>query len=128
MYVGATVQDITDTWFALVMRDVGAVVWRDLRASRIDSCSIWPSEHRDTIMAGRTHGQPGCADHLRLQGRIVGRRGPAPHRAARGRAPRWLVGQLGGAVGTLGFFAPRGAGCAPSSAPSWGWRTRASPG
>ena len=32
VYVGATVQDITDTWFALVMREVGAVAWRDLRA------------------------------------------------------------------------------------------------
>ena len=32
VYVGATVQDITDTWFALVMRDVGTVTWRDLRA------------------------------------------------------------------------------------------------
>ena len=32
VYVGATVQDLTDTWFALVMRDVGALVWRDLRA------------------------------------------------------------------------------------------------
>jgi adenylosuccinate lyase len=108
VYVGATVQDITDTWFALVMRDVGAVVWRDLRAIE-DTLLAMAVEHRDTLMAGRTHGQPGSpitfgfkvaswADEIRRH----------VERLAEGR-PRWLVGQLGGAVGTLGFFAPRGA-------------------
>ena len=108
VYVGATVQDITDTWFALVMREVGAVVWRDLRAVEDRLLSL-AQEHRDTIMAGRTHGQPGSpitfgfkaaswADEVRRH----------IERLVEGR-PRWLVGQLGGAVGTLGFFAPRGA-------------------
>lgn len=107
VYVGATVQDITDTWFSLVMRDVGAVIWRDLRAIE-DRLVAMAAEHRDAIMAGRTHGQPGSpitfgfkvaswADEVRrhLQRMTEGR-------------PRWLVGQLGGAVGTLGFFAPGG--------------------
>ena len=107
VYVGATVQDITDTWFALVIREVGAVIWRDLRAIE-DRLTTMAVEHRDTLMAGRTHGQPGSpitfgfkvaswADEVRrhLQRMTEGR-------------PRWLVGQLGGAVGTLGFFAPRG--------------------
>ena len=31
VYVGATVQDVTDTWFGLVMRDAGAIVRRGLR-------------------------------------------------------------------------------------------------
>ena len=107
VYVGATVQDVTDTWFALVMRDVGAVVWRDLRAIE-DQLLALAVEHRDTVMAGRTHGQPGSpitfgfkvaswADEVRRH----------LQRLSEGR-PRWLVGQLGGAVGTLGFFAPRG--------------------
>ena len=107
VYVGATVQDVTDTWFALVIRDVGAVVWRDLRAIE-DRLLALAVEHRDTLMAGRTHGQPGSpitfgfkaaswADEVRRH----------LQRLAEGR-PRWLVGQLGGAVGTLGFFAPRG--------------------
>jgi adenylosuccinate lyase len=107
VYVGATVQDITDTWFALVMRDVGAVVWRDLRAIE-DTLLAMAVEHRDTLMAGRTHGQPGSpitfgfkvaswADEIRRH----------VERLSEGRQ-RWLVGQLGGAVGTLGFFAPRG--------------------
>lgn len=108
VYVGATVQDITDTWFALVMREVGAVVWRDLRAIE-DLLLTLAVEHRDTLMAGRTHGQLGSpitfglkvaswADEVRRH----------VQRMAEGRS-RWLVGQLGGAVGTLGFFAPHGA-------------------
>ena len=108
VYLGATVQDVTDTWFALVMRDVGAVVWRDLRAIE-DELLALAVAHRGTLMAGRTHGQPGSpitfgfkvaswADEVRRH----------LQRLSEGR-PRWLVGQLGGAVGTLGFFAPRGA-------------------
>jgi adenylosuccinate lyase len=107
VYVGATVQDVTDTWFALVMRDVGAVLWRDLHAIE-DSLLTLAVRHRDIVMAGRTHGQPGSpitfgfkvaswADEVRrhLERLAAGRR-------------RWVVGQLGGAVGTLGFFAPDG--------------------
>lgn len=107
VYVGATVQDVTDTWFAVVMRDVAAVAWRDLRAIE-ETLLALAVEHRDTLMAGRTHAQPGSvitfgfkvaswADEVRRH----------IQRLAEGR-PRWLVGQLGGAVGTLGFFAPHG--------------------
>jgi adenylosuccinate lyase len=107
VYVGATVQDVTDTWFALVMRDVGSVVWRDLRAIE-NSLLDLAQTHRDTLMAGRTHGQPGSpitfgfkvaswADEVRRH----------LDRLREGR-PRWVVGQLAGAVGVLGFFEPRG--------------------
>jgi adenylosuccinate lyase len=82
-------------------------VWRDLRAieDRLLSLAV---EHRDTLMAGRTHGQPGSPITFGFKvaswADEVGRH---LQRLSEGR-PRWLVGQLGGAVGTLGFFAPRG--------------------
>lgn len=103
VYLGATVQDVTDTWFGLVMRDVGGIVRRDLRALEERLLTL-AATHRDTVMAGRTHGQPGSpitfgykvaswADELRRH----------LDRLRDGR-PRWLVGQLAGAVGVLGFF------------------------
>jgi adenylosuccinate lyase len=107
VYVGATVQDITDTATALALRRIGAIVWRDLRRieERLLELAV---AHRSTVMAGRTHGQPGSpvtfgwkaaswADEVR---RHVDR--------LREGAPRWLVGQLGGGVGSLVFYGERG--------------------
>lgn len=105
VYVGATVQDVTDTWTALAMRRMGGIVWRDLW--RLEDLLIaLATHHRDTVMAGRTHGQAGSvitfgwkvatwADEIRRHLERL-----------RGGADRWLAGQLGGAVGTGAFFGP----------------------
>jgi adenylosuccinate lyase len=107
VYYGATVQDLTDTWTALAMRSVGSILWRDLRS--VERLLLGLAErHRDTPMAGRTHGQGGSpitfgfkaaswADEI---GRHLER--------LRQGAPRWLVGQLAGGVGTLAFFGDAG--------------------
>ena len=107
VYIGATVQDITDTAAALALRRIGAIVWRDLRRieERLLELTV---AHRSTVMAGRTHGQPGSpvtfgwkaaswADEVR---RHLDR--------LREGAPRWLAGQLGGGVGSLVFYGDRG--------------------
>jgi adenylosuccinate lyase len=107
VYYGATVQDVTDTWFGLVMRDVGGLVRADLARAHAALLGL-AATHRDTVMAGRTHGQPGApitfgfkaatwADEI---GRHLGRLDEG--------AARWSVGQLAGAVGVLGFFEPDG--------------------
>lgn len=107
VYYGATVQDLTDTWFGLVMRDTGRLVEDDL--VRMHGALLrLAAGHRDTVMAGRTHGQPGApitfgfkvatwADEV---GRHLVRLGEG--------GERWSVGQLAGAVGVLGFFEPHG--------------------
>ena len=103
VYLGATVQDVTDTWTVLALRATGRVVWRELRAVEELLLEL-ADRHRDTAMVGRTHGQPGApitfgfkaaswADEVRRH----------MERLREGR-DRWLVGQLGGAVGVLGFY------------------------
>jgi adenylosuccinate lyase len=103
VYYGATVQDLSDTWFGLVLRDVGTLVGDRLWALEGSLLEL-AAAHRDTIMVGRTHGQPGAAitfgfkvagwaDELRRH----------QDRLREGRR-RWAVGQLAGAVGVLGFY------------------------
>jgi adenylosuccinate lyase len=102
VYFGATVQDLTDTWFGLVMRDVDALVGRKLRALG-DLLIGLAATHRDTVMAGRTHGQPGAP--ITFGFKVAGWLDELERhldRLREGRS-RWAVGQLGGAVGVLGF-------------------------
>jgi adenylosuccinate lyase len=102
VYHGATVQDLTDTWSGLVMRDVGDLVRRDLRAV-LDRVLELAVSHRATPIAGRTHGQPGAPVTFGLKAASwADELGRHVQRLDEGR-PRWAVGQLAGAVGALAF-------------------------
>lgn len=57
-YFGATVQDITDTWLMLALRDARSLLLADLERT-IAATTELCRRHRDTVMAGRTHGQQG---------------------------------------------------------------------
>ncbi|MGW5686192.1 lyase family protein [Nonomuraea sp. NPDC003754] len=107
VYYGATVQDLTDTWFGLVMRDVGRLVQDDLVRTH-GSLLRLAARHRDTVMSGRTHGQPGAPITFGFKAATWADE-VARHivRLSEG-AGRWSVGQLAGAVGVLGFFEPHG--------------------
>ena len=107
VYYGVTVQDVTDTWFGLVMRQMLEILRRDLatiEASLLDLAR----EHRDTVMLGRTHGQPGLP--ITFGFKAAGWAAEiARHRERVEEArPRLAVGQLAGAVGTLSAFGERG--------------------
>jgi adenylosuccinate lyase len=107
VYYGTTVQDLTDTWTALAMRSVGSILWRDLRA--VEGLLLGLAErHRDTPMAGRTHGQGGSPITLGLKAASWADEVGRHLERLRQGASRWLVGQLAGGVGTLAFFGEAG--------------------
>jgi adenylosuccinate lyase len=107
VYAGATVQDITDTGTALALRRIGAIVWRDLLQieERLLELAV---AHRSTVLAGRTHGQPGSAVTFGWKAASWADEVRRHLDRLREGAPRWLVGQLGGGVGSLVFYGERG--------------------
>ena len=109
VYFGATVQDVSDTAAALEMRDVGGIVWRDLRAVEGSLLDL-AARHRDTPMLGRTHGQPGAPVTFGLKAASWADETARHLERWRQSRPRLVVGQLAGAVGALGFYGELGPG------------------
>lgn len=103
VYYGSTVQDLSDTWTSLVMRDVGAALDRDLEELEKSLLSL-ARDHRDTPMLGRTHAQPGLPITFGFKAAVwVSEVRRHRERLADGRG-RWEVAQLGGALGTMEFW------------------------
>jgi len=107
IYYGITVQDLTDTWFGLVMRDVSAIVRSDLVRVRA-ACLRLAREFRDTPMAGRTHGQIGSPISFGLKAATWADETSRNIDRLDQGLPRWAVGQLAGSTGGLAFFADQG--------------------
>jgi len=103
VYYGATVQDVSDTWTALIMRAVANILDRDL--ARAEAAALLLAErHRDTVMCGRSHGQPGLPITFGFKAAVwVSELRRHRVRVAEGRR-RWEVAQLGGALGTMEFW------------------------
>ena len=106
LYYGATVQDLTDTWLMAALRDTRAIFRRDLAAIDTALRSL-AGRHRDTVMAGRTHGQQGLP--ITFGFKVAG--WAAEVRRHRERlaqiAERMDVGQLAGGVGSLSSLGPK---------------------
>jgi adenylosuccinate lyase len=107
VYYGATVQDVTDTWTALAIRDVCGVLWRGLRQLEQRLLAL-AEEHRDTVIAGRTHGQAGAPTTFGLKVASWADEMRRHLDRLRQGGPRWFVGQLAGAAGNLAFYGDAG--------------------
>jgi 3-carboxy-cis,cis-muconate cycloisomerase len=107
LHWGATTQDIIDTATVLQIRDALGLLMADLEA--IDSAvTSLAAKHRTTVMAGRTHLQhalPITFGHKAAVWLAMIKR----HRERLAQLrPRLLVGQFGGAAGTLASLGDRG--------------------
>jgi adenylosuccinate lyase len=104
-YVGlsTTVQDIADTWTALSMKLTAECLEADLRRLlgilRRDA-----QVHRDTVMLGRTHGQPGAPITFGFKQAQWGEELARSLRRLEEGRPRWETAQLGGSVGSLAYW------------------------
>ena len=107
VYAGATVQDVTDSWLMLALREARLIMQRDLQT--VDAVlATLAHRHRCTVMAGRTHGQQGLP--ITFGFKVAG--WLAELRRHRRRfneiAPRMDSAQLCGGVGSLASLGPRG--------------------
>lgn len=104
---GATTQDIMDTALVLQVKEAIAILEGRLLALT-EALRRLAVEHRNTAMAGRTHGQQALPITFGFKAAVwlaeVQR-----HRERLAQCkPRVLVGQLGGAVGTLASVSEHG--------------------
>jgi 3-carboxy-cis,cis-muconate cycloisomerase len=104
---GATTQDIMDTANMLRFREASQQVTKLLLALRLAAADLAGRE-ADTVMAGRTHGQHALP--ITFGFKAAGWAWEFERQIIRWRqaAPRVLVGNLTGAVGTYAGFGPLG--------------------
>jgi adenylosuccinate lyase len=97
---GATSKNVFDTGLALQVRDSYAVILDNV-AAVTEGLAALAEEHRDTVMAGRTHGQHALPVTFGFKAAAwLDEMMRAEERLLEGRR-RVLVGEFGGAVGTL---------------------------
>lgn len=102
---GATVQDITDTHTMRCVREVAASLRERLDAIGRVLAGL-ARRHRDTLLCGRTHGQPGLPISFGFKAagwldEVMRHRERLAETSA-----RLTVGQLAGGVGSLSAFGP----------------------
>jgi adenylosuccinate lyase len=103
---GATVQDVTDTWLARALRRFWAIVERELDATEFNVARL-ASDHRLTVMAGRTHGQAGLPITFGFKAAVWAAELGRHRQRLEVLLPKLSVGQLAGGVGSLSAFGAR---------------------
>ena len=104
---GATTQDIMDTAMVLQVKEAIAILGPRLGAL-IDTLTALAIRHRDTSMAGRTHGQQALPITFGYKVAVWLAEVQRHRKRLEQCKPRVLVGEFGGAVGTLASVAEHG--------------------
>ena len=104
---GATTQDIMDTAMILQAQEAAAILDRRL-ADLSAALGHLASAHRDTLMPGRTHGQQALPVTFGYKAAVWLVEVERHRQRLQQCRPRLLVGQLGGAVGTLASLGDQG--------------------
>jgi adenylosuccinate lyase len=107
VYWGATVQDVTDSWTGMVMRGVLDDMADDLQRLERGLLAL-AREHRETVVLGRTHGQPGLPVTFGFKAAVWAAEVRRHRERVAQARPRLAVGQLAGAVGTCSFWGDAG--------------------
>jgi len=107
VYAGATVQDVTDTWMMLALHEARQILERDLDGVR-QALSALARQHRDTPMAGRTHGQQGLPITFGFKVAVWLAEVQRHQQRFAEIASRMGVAQLAGGVGSVSSLGPRG--------------------
>lgn len=104
---GATTQDIMDTGMVLQLRDALALVENDLTAIRAGLADL-ARRHRDVPMAGRSNLQHATPVTFGYKAAVLLSSFQRHGERLAGLKQRLLVGQFGGAVGTLASLGDQG--------------------
>jgi len=97
---GATTQDIMDTANVLQLKEA-IVILEDRLKTLVDALTTLAVKHRDTVMAGRTHGQQALPITFGFKVAVWLAEVQRHQQRLAECKPRLLVGQFAGAVGTL---------------------------
>jgi adenylosuccinate lyase len=107
VHLGATTQDITDT--GLVLQARAAVdILEELLKAQVTTLTGLAREHRDQPMIGRTHAQHALPITLGFKFAVLAAECDRHLERLADLRPRVLVGELGGAVGSMASFGDRG--------------------
>ena len=107
LHWGATTQDIMDTGQILQIKDAWALIKRDLDTLTVNLSEL-AREHRDTAMAGRTHGQQALPLTFGYKVAIWLDEVRRHQTRMREAEPRVFRGQFSGAVGTMAAIGDQG--------------------
>lgn len=107
VYAGATVQDVTDSWLMMALRDARQILEHDLR--RVEQAlTTLARQHRDTPMAGRTHGQQGLPITFGFKVAVWLVEVQRHDKRLTEIASRMSMAQLAGGVGSVSSLGRRG--------------------